>query len=389
MRRPKIVVVGAGPSGAVCALSLARSGRADVVLLDKSKYPRVKVCGSGLSPHGLNMLQKLDLLEQMRPLHTPIAGVVAQGPGGTRVRLRGAKGAWVVPRVELDATIVTAAERAGAQFFEDTKVVELLRNERGNVCGVKTTEGAYEADLVVCATGSPSRFSEDSSPKIGIRTIMGWWKGVALEQPDEAVMVWDRRLAGYYLWAFPEPHGIVNIGLTIPDEAPEASRLKDLFRELLDEHFGVELRGAEQVGKWMGHPATVTTKVAEVAQSHVLWTGEAARLVSPGTAEGIAFAMESGDIAARIVSRHYDLERGLSPHGRTRYRAELAMRMLPKFWAGEAFVRGMKSERVRSLSAKVFDPQNIGAYLTKILGEQPLLKNPVSQPEPRPEARSA
>ena len=48
MPKPKIVIVGAGPSGSACALSIARRGDAEVVLLDKSTYPRVKVCGSGL-----------------------------------------------------------------------------------------------------------------------------------------------------------------------------------------------------------------------------------------------------------------------------------------------------------------------------------------------------
>lgn len=368
MRRPKVVVVGAGPSGSVCALSLARSGRADVVLLDKSKYPRVKVCGSGLSPHGLNILSKLGLLETLRPLHTPLNGLVIHGPGGKPFRLRGPKGAWVVPRVELDATIVRAAEEAGAQFFEDTKVVDLLRDERGEVCGVKTTEGSYDADLVVCANGSPSRFSEDTSPKIGIRTIMGWWKNTGFEQPDEAVMVWDRRLVGYYLWAFPEPGGVFNIGLTIPDEAPDASRLKELFQDLLDEYFSKELQGAEQVGKWMGHPATVTTKIGEIARSRVMWTGEAARLVSPATVEGIAFAMESGMVAAKVISRHFTAERGLSPLGCMRYRAELAARMLPKFWAGEAFTAVMRSDRARDISAKIFNPEKIGAQLSKFVG---------------------
>ena len=51
-RRPKILVIGAGPSGGSCALALARSRRFEVQLLDKSQYPRVKVCGSGLSPCG-------------------------------------------------------------------------------------------------------------------------------------------------------------------------------------------------------------------------------------------------------------------------------------------------------------------------------------------------
>ena len=64
MRKTKIVVVGAGPAGASCALALAQRGGAEVVLLDKSTYPRVKVCGSGLSPHCLHMLDRLGIKDR-------------------------------------------------------------------------------------------------------------------------------------------------------------------------------------------------------------------------------------------------------------------------------------------------------------------------------------
>jgi flavin-dependent dehydrogenase len=297
-----------------------------------------------------------------------MAGITARGPGGTEVHLRGAKGAWVVPRVKLDHAIVSAAERAGARFHEDTKATELVRDGMGQVCGVQTSRGVFEADLVVCANGSPSRFEVDPSPRYGIRTLMGWWKNVKLRAPDEGVMAWDDRLDGYYAWAFPEPDGVVNIGLTIPEHSPQAERLKPLFQELLDELFGDALRHAEPVGKWMGHPAVVTTQVGPVAESRVLWCGEAARLVSPGSVEGIGFAMESGVVAAQHL-RDLDPETGLRPLQRARYRMSTARRVLPKFWAGEAFVRVMRSATLRKLATRVASPRWLSERATALVGE--------------------
>ncbi|MCA9649411.1 MAG: NAD(P)/FAD-dependent oxidoreductase [Myxococcales bacterium] len=368
MRRSKIIIIGAGPAGGACALTLARDG-AEVLVLDKSSYPRTKVCGSGLSPHALAMLDTLGLRETIAPLHIPMCGVMARGPGGTKVHLRGAKGAWVVPRVELDSTIIGEAVRHGATFQQETKVTTLVRDGAGQVRGVETSAGTLEADLVICANGSPSRFETDQSPRYGIRTIMGWWKGARLRAADEGEFIWDDRLDGYYAWLFPEPHGIVNIGLTIPEDSSQAKRLKALFQDLLDELFADELRHAEPVGKWMGHPATLAMKVGPVAESHALWCGEAARLVSPATVEGISFAMESGIVAAKAASRGLDPARGLSPAQQMRYRASLSMRMMPKFWAGEGFVRLMRSERARSWTTRLFNPQKLGERAAMVVGE--------------------
>jgi menaquinone-9 beta-reductase len=368
VRKPRIVVIGAGPAGGACALVLARSRRAEVVLLDKSSYPRLKVCGSGLSPHALVIVERLGLRGAIAPHHVPMRGITARGPGGTDIHMRGAKGAWVVPRLVLDQTIVSAAQAAGAMLHEDTKATALVRDAAGGVCGVDTTRGVFEADLVVCANGSPSRFEVDQAPRRGIRTLMGWWKGVQLPAPDEGVMIWDERLDGYYAWAFPEPDGVVNIGLTVPDEGRHAGRLKPLFQELLDEHFGEALRGAERVGKLMGHPATVTTRVGPIVERHALWCGEAARLVMPGSVEGIGFAMESGAAAAGLLER-LDPTTGLRWPQRARYRAYVATRMVPKFWAGEAFVRFMRSPAARRMATRMASPRWLSERAAALVGE--------------------
>lgn len=370
MTRPKIVIIGAGPAGGACALVLAKLGRAEVVVLDKSVYPRVKVCGSGLSPHALGMLDQLGLRELFASKSVHMPRLLARGPEGEEVRLVGRHGAWVVPRIDLDHGVISQAVRHGAKFEQDTKVTALARDDGGVVRGVVTQHGTIDADLVVCANGSPSRFSTDESPAKGIRTIMGWWSGTGL-RTDEGVMIWDRRLSGYYAWAFPEPNDVVNIGLTIPEHAPDADRLKMLFQQILDEHFGAALADAQPLGKWMGHPATVTTRIGEIAEARAMWIGEAARLVSPGTVEGISFAMESGIVAADVIASHFDRDHGFSRVQRTAYRTRMVARMLPRFWAGEAFVRLMRSDRARQLTARALDPQWFASKASELVGEQP------------------
>ncbi len=320
-----------------------------MLLLDKSTYTRVKVCGGGLSPHALRMLEHLGVRESLAPRHAVIDSLRVRGPDGGLLEFKAGIEAWVVPRVELDHRVVQAAVAGGVEFREGVKVLSLLRDADGATVGVKTEDEEIMADLVVCADGSPSRFSLDERPKTTIRTLMGWWRGTPWSG-HKAHMVWDRRLAGYYAWMFPEPDGVVNIGLTIPETAPATEHLKALFQELLDEHWGEGLRGAEPIGKWMGHPAVITTSIGTVAERRTVWVGEAARLVSPGTVEGISFALESGVRAAQFIDRHFDARLGLSPLACAGYRAHTAAKVLPRFWAGEAIAHGARSPRARELA---------------------------------------
>lgn len=372
MRRPRVIIVGGGPSGGACAVSLARTGRYDVVVLDKSVYPRIKVCGSGLSPHALKMLDQLGVRDRFAPHHGVIDALVVRGPAGGELRFDAGIEAWVIPRSELDHGVLRAAVEHGAEFREGTKVLELLRGRDGAAAGVKTETGDLEADLVVCADGSPSRFSTDERPKTTIRTLVGWWRGTPWQGRD-AHMIWDRRLAGYYAWMFPQPDGVVNIGLTIPETAPDAARLKELFQDLLDEHWAAGLRDAEQVGKWMGHPAVITNTIGPVAERRALWVGEAARLVSPGTVEGIGFALESGITAAACIDRHFTAPHGLSALACAGYRAQTAANVLAKFWAGEALARGARSARARGWAERLVRGKAGGWFsrtVTAVLDEE-------------------
>jgi geranylgeranyl reductase family protein len=371
LRKPKVIVVGAGPSGGACALELSRSGRFEVLVLDKSAYPRVKVCGSGLSPHALRMLDRLGVRERFAPRHAVIDSMHVRGPDGGTLEFSAGIEAWVVPRVELDHGVIQAAVEHGAEFREGTKVLALMRDAEGTTVGVKTEDEELTADLVVCADGSPSRFSVDERPKTTIRTLMGWWRGTPWSG-RKAHMVWDRRLAGYYAWLFPEPDGVVNIGLTIPETAPAAEHLKPLFQQILDEYWGEGLRDAEPIGKWMGHPAVITNSIGTVAERRTVWVGEAARLVSPGTVEGISFALESGVRAADFIGRHFDAQRGLSPLACAGYRARTAAKVLPRFWAGEAIARGARSARAREFAEHLVSGSAgplVNRTVTAVLGD--------------------
>src|SRR4051812_38687250 len=139
---PDVVIVGAGPAGAVAATVLARAG-ARVVVLERARFPRDKLCGDTLNPGALGVLSRLGL-SHVAAGALPLDGMVVTGEGGTRVAgwYESVQGSPLqgrsMSRRDLDAALADAASRAGAQIDESVLVREpLLDTARG----VRTVAG--------------------------------------------------------------------------------------------------------------------------------------------------------------------------------------------------------------------------------------------------------
>ncbi len=154
------VVVGAGPAGAATALLLARAG-AEVLLLDRARFPRHKPCSEYLSPGTTAILKRLgggvlDAVE--RASHAKVYGMKVVAPDGAAMsgRFAGAY-SYALPRATFDTILVRAAERAGAVVREGVTVADLVWDGAA-VAGVVTRSGngqrvTCHARIVVGADG--------------------------------------------------------------------------------------------------------------------------------------------------------------------------------------------------------------------------------------------
>src|SRR5436309_10108606 len=117
------VIAGAGPAGALAATILARSG-ARVLVVDRARFPRDKLCGDSLNPGTINLLRRLNLSSWIETHGLPIEGMRLSGPAGGRAEGRYPRGLLgrTAMRRDFDQWLIGEAVRAGAQF-DDAGVV--------------------------------------------------------------------------------------------------------------------------------------------------------------------------------------------------------------------------------------------------------------------------
>src|SRR5206468_4217883 len=139
-----VIVVGAGPGGATAAYHLAQAG-VDVLVLEKSQFPREKVCGDGLTPRAVKQLIAMGIETTREQGWIKNHGLRIIG-GGMRLEMPWPELAsfpsygLVRPRQDFDEVLARAAQKAGARLYENTTVTGPVRDERSNrVVGVTAT----------------------------------------------------------------------------------------------------------------------------------------------------------------------------------------------------------------------------------------------------------
>ena len=302
-----VVIVGAGPSGTAAAAHLGQLGMNRVVMVDRADFPRDKTCGSGISPKGITCLRDLGVWADVEPHSVRITGIRIVTPGDheSYQSAGDAVEAVVCQRRVLDHLILKRAQSLGTRFIPHF-VADGLIEEGGRVTGVRAKDGReVRARVTVIAGGTHCRLVPDRRPRKLIQAIMGWWDGVPYRR-GHVEMIFDRDIAPYYGWLFPESDTRVNIGITYEDPKNERNA-RDVFTRFLDKHYRGRLASAEQIGAWKGHPIAYSYRIEKLTSPGRVVIGESGLLTHPATAEGIYQGMRSGMLAAealRDVLRH-------------------------------------------------------------------------------------
>jgi menaquinone-9 beta-reductase len=315
-----VLVVGAGPAGAAAAVFLAGQGL-DTLVVDRAFFPRDKICGDGLAPRSVAMLQQLGVEERLRAAgYEPIREyrVVSTWGDGVRAGVpswgKGTDYAYVVPRRELDAVLVARAREAGARVHEGVRVVRPVSLADPVTLDALSAENEplrLQARVVIAADGSRGSFSRRVLPSehvqpyaIAIRAYMEGVQGLG----RVLNFILDRRLLPGYGWVFPSSRqggpANVGVGMRLAAYRAQRERIAALFEWFLSPASMAwpYLQGAKLLSPPAPFPLMADFPRGRRRQGPVLFAGDAANLVDPLSGEGIAYALESGRAAADVAS---------------------------------------------------------------------------------------
>src|ERR1700681_2995653 len=139
-----VLIVGAGPAGAIAATVLARAG-ARVRIVDRATFPRDKLCGDTLNPGTLTVLGRLQLSAAVEHLGLRLDGMLVTGEGGVAIegRYPNVLHGRSIRRCELDCALLNEAVAAGADLQTCVTVRKAIVDEQG---GVRLVEGVMVGD---------------------------------------------------------------------------------------------------------------------------------------------------------------------------------------------------------------------------------------------------
>ncbi len=305
-----VIIAGAGPAGSIAALRLARGG-ARVLLVDRARFPRPKLCGDTLNPGAMALLRAHGLAEAVLARGLSLDGMVVTSAEG--VTIRGLYGAGMtgcaLPRASFDDLLLRAALDAGADLLDNTRVVGPLldagpppRVTGLRVRGPSGQERRLPARLTIAADGRRSAVALALGLASHPRWPRRWAVGAYLEGVAGLDSVGEMHVRpGGYVGVAPSPGGLANVclvtasraGLASPAQLLETTLRRD---PLLRDRCASARRAGDVVSL-----GPLAVDVDAMGLDGLLLAGDAAGFVDPMTGDGTHIALRGGVLAADVA----------------------------------------------------------------------------------------
>jgi flavin-dependent dehydrogenase len=314
-----LIVIGGGPAGTAAAIIAARSG-ARVLLLEKGRFPRQKVCGEFVSAESLLLLRDL-LSENAAPVLKDALRI-----SEARMFLDGRMlitavdpPAASIARYDLDRALWSSAVEAGVEAKQETTVQQVERD--GQAFHLASSAGAFAARAVINASGRWSnltRASFSASERwIGIKSHF------AESTPPQSVDLYFFK--GGYCGVQPVAPGEINAcAMVKPEVATSLPQVMACHPELL-----ARSRGWEPIGIPV-NTSPLIFREPEPERDGVWMAGDAAGFVDPFVGDGISLALRSGAMAARCLQLFFGGEQSL-PQASAVYSERYGRELSPVF----------------------------------------------------------
>jgi menaquinone-9 beta-reductase len=310
-----LIIVGGGPAGSIMALSAVKQGL-EVLLVDKEKFPRDKICGDALTVSCLEILQEFNLMDQLLQEPHGCANNMIFYDENQRlvpINISNSQDISTARRWIFDNVLFQAA-KAHADTKEEFKVENLLMQD-GSVFGIQgiSEDGEkqeYTAKVVAGADGCSSVVAR----KLGLHQSLRQNGAVATRAYYRYLQVSGQELELYYLpecrpgyfWIFPVDEVTVNVGVMLFDNYLEKTGIfpPEVHRQLLQSPLLKDrFAQAELLGNIQCWYLPLTNTARTIHGNGFLLAGDAAGLIDPLIGHGIDRAMISGKIAGEILGK--------------------------------------------------------------------------------------
>lgn len=308
-----MLIVGAGPAGAVAATVLARAG-ARVCLIDRATFPRPKLCGDTLNPGALEALRRLRLSAVAEARGLRIDGMLVTGEGGLAIDGRYPAGLHgrAIGRSDLDAALAAEAVAAGAELVTGTVAREAMLEEprRGGsqVVGIRTgangTSRGVRAAVTIAADGRHSTIAFALGLARHPARPRRWAIGVYAEGVAGMFALGEMHIRrGSYIGVAPLPGGLVNVCLVKAAGNSGAHRSDPLATIRAALAAEPMLRDRFASARFVSAPMVLGPLAVDAVNLRpvpdgLLLAGDAAGFIDPMTGDGLRFAIRGGELAA-------------------------------------------------------------------------------------------
>jgi flavin-dependent dehydrogenase len=342
--RKTIVIAGAGPAGSSLAIRLARAGF-KIILLEREKFPRHKLCGEFISPECLLHFGDLGVGEPMlsaggaridRTIFFERAGRGVEVPSGWF----GTGGAALgLSRAEMDLRLLERAKECGSGVHEGAKVTDLIESG-GRIAGLKAVleNGSsleIEGDIFVDATGrsrvlgklveKKRRGSTAKKPSlIGFKAHL---KNAEVRRASCEIY----SFGGGYGGLSPIEDGLANHCFLVRSGIVREFRgdADEIVKTVVFENARAKaaLAPSERISDWLAVSVDGFGIKNLAPAPGVYSAGDAAAFIDPFAGSGMLLALESSELLAGVIGQHADKPEDLSAAYRAAFRNRFGSRL--------------------------------------------------------------
>jgi len=356
-----LIVVGGGPAGSAAAITAVRGG-ARVLLLERGRLPRHKVCGEFVSAESLELLGSLLHGQHLTVLNDAVRiSRTRLYVDGRMIRAVVDPPAASIARCDLDAALWESAQLAGVDARQQVTVREIKGRGPFRIC---SSDGEFESRAVINASGRWSILNGTTA--VAEQKWVGLKAHFAESSPEASVDLYF--FDGGYCGVQPVARGRVNACAMV--RADVASTLDEVF-----EQHGA-LRKRSRSWKLLIDPVSTSPLIFREPQPEregILLAGDAAGFVDPFAGDGISLALRSGAMAAKCLTPFFAGETSLG-QAIQQYRSAYQRSLLPVFRTSSQLRRLLTLPRParRPLLLVLEKSPKIAEYLVRRTRKAPL-----------------